>query len=287
MRWIGDPRIAGLVAGQDAVTAVGDAGSLDQRTDVAALDLAGRRAAVVAVGVAVVALLGPLDRAVAAADLGADALHARDARAAGALDLAVARTAVALCDVAVVAHLVDGRLHDAIPAARRAHARRAGRRADPPLLEIAVRAATVARRPRCRRRSSRPARRACCRRSRIGCTRCRGRRCMRDPAPCRWRCSRRRRPCCVSSHTSPAPIMPSPQAVFRVHAPAEGQVQFGSTWQMPLQPSPATVLPSSQASMPPWLLMPSPQPGGTGSVPPAPVALAAPFRRREAAQARG
>src|SRR6185503_17151650 len=41
---------------------------------------------------------------------------------------------------------------------------------------------------------------------------------------------------------------------------------------MPLQPSPATVLPSSHCSIPPWLLMPSPQPGGTGSVPPDPVA---------------
>src|SRR4029078_5402677 len=40
---------------------------------------------------------------------------------------------------------------------------------------------------------------------------------------------------------------------------------------MPWQPSPATVLPSSHSSIPPWLLMPSPQPGGTGNVPPVPV----------------
>ena len=65
-------------------------------------------------------------------------------------------------------------------------------------------------------------------------------------------------------------MTPSPHEFLRVHAPAEGQFQLGSTWQMPLQPSPAVVLPSSQSSMPPWLLMPSPQPGGTGSVPPVP-----------------
>src|SRR6185436_15592880 len=76
----------------------------------------------------------------------------------------------------------------------------------------------------------------------------------------------------LSSQTSPAPMIPSPHAILRMHAPADGHVQLGSTWQMPLQPSPATVLPSSHCSIPPWLLMPSPQPGGTGSVPPDPVA---------------
>src|SRR5262245_7709017 len=80
----------------------------------------------------------------------------------------------------------------------------------------------------------------------------------------------------LSSHTSPGLITPSPQAFLRVHAPADGQFQFGSMWQMPLQPSPATVLPSSQASIPPWLLIPSPQPSGTGSVPPTPVMLPPP-----------
>ena len=142
----GDPRITRLVAGEDPVAAVGHAGRLDQRADVAALDRAGRRATVAAVGVAVVALLVAFDRAVAAADLRADALHAGDARAARALALAVARAAVALGDVAVVAHLAQGHVDDAIPAARRAHARRSRRRADPALLELAVRAATVARR---------------------------------------------------------------------------------------------------------------------------------------------
>src|SRR5215510_10518184 len=76
----------------------------------------------------------------------------------------------------------------------------------------------------------------------------------------------------ASSHTSPGLMMPSPHLNERMHAPAEGQVQFGSTLHAPLQPSPATVLPSSHCSMPPWLLMPSPHPGGTGSVPPVPVA---------------
>src|SRR5215471_16479710 len=64
----------------------------------------------------------------------------------------------------------------------------------------------------------------------------------------------------------------SPHLNVRVQAPAGGQDQFGSTLQAPLQPSPASVLPSSHCSMPPWLLMPSPQPGGTGNVPPVPVA---------------
>src|SRR6185369_2294439 len=44
-----DPRITRLVAGEDPVAAVGYAGRLDQRADVAAFDRAGRRAAVAAV----------------------------------------------------------------------------------------------------------------------------------------------------------------------------------------------------------------------------------------------
>ena len=62
----GDAGIARLVAGQDAVAAVGDAGRLDQRAGVALLDRAGRRAAVTAVDVAVVALLVSLEDAIAA-----------------------------------------------------------------------------------------------------------------------------------------------------------------------------------------------------------------------------
>src|SRR4029079_17095449 len=75
----------------------------------------------------------------------------------------------------------------------------------------------------------------------------------------------------LSSQTSPGSILPSPHEDDRAHAPADGQVQLGSTWQMPLQPSPATVLPSSHCSMPPWLLMPSPPPGGHCNGPPVPV----------------
>src|SRR5262245_48824441 len=61
----------------------------------------------------------------------------------------------------------------------------------------------------------------------------------------------------------------SPHRNDRMHAPAAGHVQFGSTLHAPLQPSPAVVLPSSQASEPLWLLMPSPQPSGIGRLHPA------------------
>src|SRR4029079_10582210 len=94
-------RVALLAGDHHAVAAVGDAGRAAQRAGVPLLDLAGGRAAVVAVGVPVVALLRPLDVAVATADLGAGALHAGRAEAAGALDPAVGRAAVVLGGVAV------------------------------------------------------------------------------------------------------------------------------------------------------------------------------------------
>src|SRR5688572_13812761 len=72
-----------------------------------------------------------------------------------------------------------------------------------------------------------------------------------------------------SSQTSPGLTTLSPQRNDRMQAPAGGQVQFGSTLHAPLQPSPGSVLPSSQTSMPPWLLMPSPQPSGMGRLQPA------------------
>src|SRR5262252_4206921 len=83
----------------------------------------------------------------------------------------------------------------------------------------------------------------------------------------------------LSSQTSPGSMMPLPQVLLREQAPWGGHVQFGSMWQAPLQPSPATVLPSSHCSMPPWLLIPSPQPGGTGNctpLPPVPVVVVPP-----------
>ena len=55
----------------------------------------------------------------------------------------------------------------------------------------------------------------------------------------------------LSSHTSPEPTTPSPQTMSLVHLPSFGQSQFFSTLHTPLQPSPATTLPSSHASMPP------------------------------------
>src|SRR6185295_2331131 len=83
---------------------------------------------------------------VAARHLRAGALHARHARAVGALHLAVGRTAVALGDVAVVAHLAARDLDDAVATAGCGHAGHAGRRADGAGLDLAARAAAVVRR---------------------------------------------------------------------------------------------------------------------------------------------
>jgi hypothetical protein len=69
-------------------------------------------------------------------------------------------------------------------------------------------------------------------------------------------------------------MMPSPQTTFRVHGPclmSGGQVQLGSTWHTPLQPSPGNTLPSSHCSGG-WLI-PSPQAGGNWALQPAVLVL--------------
>src|SRR5450759_1591667 len=60
--------------------------------------------------------------------------------------------------------------------------------------------------------------------------------------------------------------------MFFVHGPcliSGGQVQFFSTWHAPLQPSPGKLFPSSHASMPPWLFLPSPHASGYWATQPA------------------
>src|SRR5512142_1162065 len=68
-------------------------------------------------------------------------------------------------------------------------------------------------------------------------------------------------------------MLPSPHTIWRVHLPWGGHFQFFSTLQAPLQPSPGKALPSSHSSMPPWLLMPSPHPGGDCALQPAVLVL--------------
>ena len=139
-----DGRVALLSGDDHAVAADGDTGGAAQRAGVALLDLAGRRAAVVRRRVAVVALLRPLDRAVAAADLRTGALHARNTDTARPLDPAIRRAAIALRDVAVVAHLTKVDVHGAVAAAGGLRAWRTGDRADVAGLEHAGLAAAVA-----------------------------------------------------------------------------------------------------------------------------------------------
>src|SRR5437764_1439498 len=71
-------------------------------------------------------------------------------------------------------------------------------------------------------------------------------------------------------------MTPSPHTTCgQTHFCPGTQVQLAPiTLQFDEQPSPSVMLPSSHTS--PWWLMPSPQPGGTGNVPPLPVVVEPP-----------
>jgi hypothetical protein len=93
--------------------------------------------------IAVIALLGAFEGAIAALDDRAGAQLARCARAAHSLGLTIGRATVAILLVAIIADFVVGSLHNAVPATRGRFARRAWDRADESALKLAVAVATV------------------------------------------------------------------------------------------------------------------------------------------------
>src|ERR1039457_5704101 len=103
------------------------AGGIGEGAGIALLDGTGARASIARLGIAVVALLAALERAVAALDDGACAQLPRNANTTRALGFADGGTTCPVLLLAVIARIAIGRLDDAVTATVSGFAWRAGR----------------------------------------------------------------------------------------------------------------------------------------------------------------
>jgi len=120
------------------------AGGIGEGAGIAFLDGTGARASIARLGIAVVALLAALERAVAALDDGACAQLPRNANTTRALGFAVGGTTVSVLLVAVIARFAIGRLDDAVTATRSGFAWRAGRWTSEAAFQLTTATAAVA-----------------------------------------------------------------------------------------------------------------------------------------------